>query len=273
MSDQSPTPDLLRAPITSPLPPASRARKRRRTQSSSLEFLNLVDPTLHPNAEVPTSESQVTASRQAAGPLMTRSKRKVKIGVPIARTSARLVTRPNQLSSANSRSRTTTLGAQIPAANLTVMPRPVVQPTTVTQDLSTLRRPPPNLSRALDDADPGSKLRTEFCGIFSAAKNPQPICDVRYRDRDLAYACPICGATFARSRTVRDHFPVCVRRNGNPDSKKWNDDVTCADYVGRGTSDYNDDRPSWELNHPSAVEQKQNPSCKHNNLSMQKHIK
>ena len=41
------------------------------------------------------------------------------------------------------------------------------------------------------------------------------------RVRDVS--CPICGALFATPYHLQSHFPVCVRRNGNPDGLFWDE--------------------------------------------------
>ena len=43
------------------------------------------------------------------------------------------------------------------------------------------------------------------------------------------FHCSICNRGFALKDRVRQHFPVCVNRNGNPYGLKWDDPHTSSD--------------------------------------------
>ncbi|MCJ1435968.1 hypothetical protein MMC27_005344 [Xylographa pallens] len=39
--------------------------------------------------------------------------------------------------------------------------------------------------------------------------------------------CILCGVGFTRAKTVWRHFPLCVKRHGNPDNLPWNEHPSC----------------------------------------------
>ncbi len=41
------------------------------------------------------------------------------------------------------------------------------------------------------------------------------------------YRCALCRGRYTRRNTVHNHFPGCVRRNGNPDGLVWDSDPSC----------------------------------------------
>lgn len=49
----------------------------------------------------------------------------------------------------------------------------------------------------------------------------------RYRNPAKPFACALCHKRYTRRHSVYDHFPRCVRKNGNPRRVRWNDDVSC----------------------------------------------
>ena len=65
---------------------------------------------------------------------------------------------------------------------------------------------------------------TIYCGKFSARKKePKKV------PRDKGdFCCIICGSNFTRVAGVNYHFPGCVERYGNPDSRRWNDHPSCT---------------------------------------------
>ena len=52
---------------------------------------------------------------------------------------------------------------------------------------------------------------------------PIELTKLRRAERVRNVFCPICGAAFATPYHVQSHFPVCVRRNGNPDGLFWDE--------------------------------------------------
>lgn len=52
---------------------------------------------------------------------------------------------------------------------------------------------------------------------------PIDLTKLRRADRVRNVSCPICGALFATPYHLQGHFPVCVRRNGNPDGLFWDE--------------------------------------------------
>lgn len=73
---------------------------------------------------------------------------------------------------------------------------------------------------------------TNVCGVFSASRvpagcdptqhNPSPA-EIKYT-RNMT--CIICGSKFKTKQYVRDHFPKCVQKNGNPNRHSWFDHPT-----------------------------------------------
>ena len=43
--------------------------------------------------------------------------------------------------------------------------------------------------------------------------------------KTLNLFCPLCKGAFGKKDHVKSHFPACVKRNGNPDGRKWDDDL------------------------------------------------
>ena len=41
------------------------------------------------------------------------------------------------------------------------------------------------------------------------------------------FVCGLCGGRFTRRRTVKDHFPRCAVKNGNPRGLAWDSDPSC----------------------------------------------
>lgn len=75
-----------------------------------------------------------------------------------------------------------------------------------------------------------SKLKASSGIVFASQLQPgqspsKPI-DLpkpRRADRVRKVSCPLCGALFATPNHLQGHFPVCVRRNGNPDGLFWDE--------------------------------------------------
>ncbi len=52
---------------------------------------------------------------------------------------------------------------------------------------------------------------------------PIKLAKLRRAERVRNVSCPICGGLFATPYHIQGHFPVCVRRNGNPDGLFWDE--------------------------------------------------
>ncbi|KAI9704115.1 MAG: hypothetical protein M1836_006976 [Candelina mexicana] len=51
---------------------------------------------------------------------------------------------------------------------------------------------------------------------------------VQYGDVAIhRYECIICGKVLTRRHSVKQHFPACVRDNGNPNNYSWDDHPSC----------------------------------------------
>lgn len=62
---------------------------------------------------------------------------------------------------------------------------------------------------------------------------------------DKKFSCPICGGKRTRRYTIKQHFPKCVKKNGNPQGLKWTDHPSTEPYKARKTSLWNKDRKTW----------------------------
>lgn len=65
----------------------------------------------------------------------------------------------------------------------------------------------------------GENGYTIACGVFSPERAP-PVKKVNPKAGD--FYCPRCGSNYTRAKTVKDHFPSCVLKYGNPDSLRYN---------------------------------------------------
>ena len=80
---------------------------------------------------------------------------------------------------------------------------------------------------------PASEL-TQYCGIFSPAKGADRLSMTAQRltDPKFKYHCPRCDKRFSRRFTVKQHFPACINKYGNPQSLKWLDHASLNDSPG-----------------------------------------
>ncbi|KAL9121717.1 MAG: hypothetical protein Q9187_001724 [Circinaria calcarea] len=80
--------------------------------------------------------------------------------------------------------------------------------------------------------------KTAACGIPVPAKFSVPIKPMQVQIREgrgiiHKATCCICNGTFSQSYTIKSHFLSCVRLNGNPEGKSWNDHPSLANYKPR----------------------------------------
>lgn len=75
-----------------------------------------------------------------------------------------------------------------------------------------------------------SKLKASSGIVFASRlrpgqspSKPTDLTKLRRADRVRKFSCPICGGLFASPYHLQGHFPVCVRRNGNPDGLFWDE--------------------------------------------------
>ncbi len=70
----------------------------------------------------------------------------------------------------------------------------------------------------------GREAYTEVCGVFSVSLRDPPLQPRRENSLGSGpYHCPRCNTTYTRSHTVKQHFPRCIKINGNPNSLRWFD--------------------------------------------------
>lgn len=67
---------------------------------------------------------------------------------------------------------------------------------------------------------------------------------------ELKYTCPRCGLKKSRRFTIKQHFPRCVKKRGNPTGLTWTDHASTKPFRARGhVSLWNKNREAWrELN-------------------------
>lgn len=74
---------------------------------------------------------------------------------------------------------------------------------------------------------------TAVCGRYSPALRDPPVS----KGSAGPYKCPRCRGGHSRIDSVRQHFALCIRLNGNPDCLSWTDDSSYAVGVAdRSTS-------------------------------------
>lgn len=66
---------------------------------------------------------------------------------------------------------------------------------------------------------------TDVCGVYSPEIGPPKEKPVVKKAKYIIepYRCPRCNSPFTRPYTIKQHFPACVRKYGNPCSVKWTD--------------------------------------------------
>ena len=89
---------------------------------------------------------------------------------------------------------------------------------------------------------------TEACGVFCESRIPagcspaQPILTPAQLKRTRNMTCIICDSKFEQKTYVRNHFPKCVQKNGNPDRHSWFDHPTIRNKNDTTVLDTNDDQ-------------------------------
>ena len=68
---------------------------------------------------------------------------------------------------------------------------------------------------------------TDVCGVISPEK-ADPV--KRSNPGKGNYYCPRCGSNFTRPKSVKDHFPDCVAKCGNPDALRYTDHPSMAQH-------------------------------------------
>ena len=87
---------------------------------------------------------------------------------------------------------------------------------------------------------------TPVCGITTPLKE---IPFKKMKKQSHPYHCPRCDSEFSRRYTVKQHFPRCVKKYGNPDGLTWMSHVSCQTgnpYVSRVENSWNRKREEYE---------------------------
>ena len=66
---------------------------------------------------------------------------------------------------------------------------------------------------------------TDVCGIYSPEIST-PI--KKYNHGKGKFCCPRCGSNFTRPKSVKDHFPFCILKCGNPQALRYTDHTSMA---------------------------------------------
>ena len=66
---------------------------------------------------------------------------------------------------------------------------------------------------------------TDVCGVFSPAK-ATPV--KKSNPGNGGFCCPVCESSFTRPKSVKDHFPDCVSKYGNPQAMRYTDHPSMA---------------------------------------------
>lgn len=87
--------------------------------------------------------------------------------------------------------------------------------------------------------DSGSREETAVCGTcYPELQPPTPLANPT--TANFKYECPRCHKRFSRRYTIKQHFPGCIKKRGNPDSLKWNDnDSSDNTYKPRKENSWN----------------------------------
>ena len=118
---------------------------------------------------------------------------------------------------------------------------------------------------------------TEVCGVFSESRVPagcnpaRPIRRPSTVKRTRNMTCIICDSKFEVKQYVRDHFPKCVQKNGNPNRHSWFDHPTVRNNNGtQGTrlddgfgpfSKKSDDEPAVDTSFSLSASQTDPPAA------------
>lgn len=106
--------------------------------------------------------------------------------------------------------------------------------------------------------NPLAGMPTEHISQTNNART-QPDTGVHHPDReDFKFICPLCGAKRSRRYTIKQHFPGCVRKRGNPNGLEWTDHPSTHGYSPRKASVWNKARGRWYPGVAEMMSQMQN---------------
>ena len=82
---------------------------------------------------------------------------------------------------------------------------------------------PPVVSPATKPRNPHTRADglTDVCGVYSPDTGRRLVTTISQKGGKNT--CPRCFSTMTRSRTVKDHFPGCIAKYGNPRALKYTD--------------------------------------------------
>ena len=91
-------------------------------------------------------------------------------------------------------------------------------------------------------ANPRNSELTSVCGVVSTEK--RRAVHTHSKDPHFLYHCPRCDKGLSRRYTVKQHFPGCILKHGNPEGLKWTDHPSM-----QGSRPYHTRRPNgWNFN-------------------------
>ena len=71
----------------------------------------------------------------------------------------------------------------------------------------------------------GPESYTDVCGVYSPSRHSPPLKPNRKQKQPETsqYHCPRCGSSCSHPSNLKQHFPACIKTNGNPKSLRWFD--------------------------------------------------
>ncbi len=96
--------------------------------------------------------------------------------------------------------------------------------------------PPMPVNQARGNYPASLTTYTYVCGYVRPAVGV-PTKKLQVKPTNPSYHCPQCDSEFSRPLSVKQHFPRCVRRWGNPLGLSWDDHQSCTGWC-RGEEDW-----------------------------------
>jgi len=96
--------------------------------------------------------------------------------------------------------------------------------------------PPMPVNQARGNYPASLTTYTYVCGYVRPAVGV-PTKKLQVKPTNPSYHCPQCDSEFSRPFSVKQHFPRCVRRWGNPLGLSWDDHQSCTGWC-RGEEDW-----------------------------------
>lgn len=135
-----------------------------------------------------------------------------------------------------------------PQQGYTTLTLPLRPAPATTNRAPTTGNVPINQHQAKGNAPASLTTYTYVCGIIRPATGEVPEKMAR-PIKGKSFCCPQCDTEFTRPNSVQRHFPVCVRKYGNPLGISWDDHESC---VGKCRNEDDDWSVNWSRPYASA---------------------